>query len=81
VTNDSTGAYFPERYYFATPLHDDERYYNQDDAEEFIKDVGNYIAKDLCGMTPDEIYDAVDKFNGDKEWEEYIEIKIFSLVC
>lgn len=81
VTNDSTGAYFPERYYFATPLYDDERYYITDEADEFVKDVGDYIGKDLHGMTPDEIYDAVDEFNSDKEWEGYIEVKIFRLVC
>lgn len=81
VTNDSTGVYFPEIYYFATPLHDDERYYIKDEADGFIKDVGGYIGKDLQNKTPDEIYDAVDEFNSDKEWDEYIEIKIFSLVC
>ena len=80
VTNDSSGAYYPERYYFATPLHDDERYYSKDEAEEFSKDVSNYIGKDLCGMTADEIYDAVSNFNSDNEWEGYIEVKIIQVV-
>lgn len=81
VTNDSTGAHFLERYYFATHLHDDERYYSKDEAEEFVKDVGDYIGKDLRGMTPDEIYEAVEEYNSNKEWEGYIEVKIFRLVC
>lgn len=80
VTNDSTGAYYPERCYFETPLHDDERYYSKDEAEEFVKDVGDYIGKDLHGKTPNEIYDAVDRFNSDKEWEDYIKVRIIQVV-
>lgn len=81
VTNDSTGSYYPERFYFATPLHDDERYYSKDEAKKFIEDVGNYIGKDLYGSkTIGEIYEAVEEYNSNKEWEACIEVKIIQVV-
>lgn len=78
VTNDAEGSYYDDIYYFAEPMHNDEHFYRAGKEDKFLEDVGAYIGKKLKSI--DEVYDAVDQYNDDKDWEDYIEVKIYKVV-
>lgn len=47
VTNDAEGEHFPGRYYFSEADDAEPYYYAEDELDEFLHDVGNYIGKEL----------------------------------
>lgn len=78
VTNDAGGEYFPERYYFSEGDAPEPYNYCEDELDDFLRDVGNFVGKEL--MSVEEAKEAVCEFNKDKEWEERIEIKIYKVI-
>lgn len=78
-TNDADGEYFPARYYFARPDDCEPYKYEEEELEEFLRDVGDLLGKWLSSAQ--EAVDAVRAFNSQRnKIEEFAEIKVYKVV-
>lgn len=78
ATNDVEGDFFPERYYFSEPDDPEPYSYEEDEFDDFLRDVGNFVGKELKSI--EEAQEAVNEYNKDKEFDEMIEIKVYKVV-
>lgn len=78
VTNDAGGEYFPERYYFSEPDDCEPYQYTENQLDDFLRDVGNFLGKELQSL--EEAMSEIDAYNEAKEWDECAEIKIFKVI-
>lgn len=78
ATNDVEGDFFPERYYFSEPDDPEPYNYEEDEFDDFLRDVGNFLGKELKSIAEAEA--AVCEYNKDKEFDEMIEIKVYKVV-
>ena len=78
ATNDVEGDFFPERYYFSEPDDPEPYNYEEDEFDDFLRDVGNFVGKELKSI--EEAQEAVNEYNKDKEFDEMIEIKVYKVV-
>ena len=78
ATNDVEGDFFPERYYFSEPDDPEPYNYEEDEFDDFLRDVGNFVGKELKSI--EEAQEAVNEYNMDKEFDEMIEIKVYKVV-
>ena len=78
ATNDADGEFFPERYYFSEADDSEPYNYSEDELDEFLRDVGNFLGKEIKSI--EEAQKAVYEYNESKEWEECIEIKIYKVI-
>lgn len=78
VTNDADGEYFPERYYFSEADDPEPYNYEEDELDDFLRDVGNFVGKELKSV--EEAKEAVYAYNEGKEFDECIEIKIYKVI-
>lgn len=78
VTNDADGKHFPERYYFAMPDDYEPYWYDKDELDKFLHDVGNFLGRTVSSA--EEAKNAIHAYNEDKVWEECAEVRIYNVV-
>ncbi len=79
VTNDKSGEQFPERYYFSEPDDCEPFYYEEEELEDFLRDVGKFLGKEV--KTAEEARDAIHAYNGTIDnGGGYAEVRIIQVI-
>lgn len=78
VTNDASGKYFPERYYFSEPDACESCYYTEGELADFLSNVSQFIGKEV--KTAEEACEAVHDYNESTDYSCYAEARIYKVV-
>ncbi len=76
VTNDQSGEYFPERYYFSEPDACESFYYEEEELDDFLRDVGKFLGKEVKSM--EEAKEAINAYN--ETATDYAEIREIQVI-
>lgn len=76
VTNDSSGEQFPERYYFSEPDDGEPFYYEEEELEDFLRDVGKFLGKEIKSV--EEAQAAIHAHNETSTY--YAEVRIIKVI-
>lgn len=78
ATNDADGEFFPERYYFSLPDDPEPYLYEEEELDDFLRDVGKFVGRKI--NTVEEAQKAILAYNESKEWKECAEVKIYKVI-
>lgn len=78
VTNDASGKYFPERYYFSEQDSCESHYYTESEFNDFLSDVGKFVGKDIKSV--EEAFKEIDEYNNSVDYDNYAEVRIYQVV-
>lgn len=79
ATNDVDGIHFPERYYFDGPDYSEPACYAENELEDFLHDVGNFLGREIRSV--EEAQRAINEYNEQQEnVDDFAEIKIYQLI-
>ncbi len=78
VTNDASGEYFPERYYFSCPDDCEPFFYEEEEIDGFLRDVGKFVCKEI--HTIEEAQTAIREYNKTVTDRICAEIRVYKVI-